>query len=173
MLPVAVTQAFALPQGGYGSAPSGVDEGRIVQVARSRPPPALERTRILDMRARDRKLHRRRHHHISPRLRPATASPSIGRPWPNSRAAPKQRPLRPRPRRYRSKVALRSSLTSRPSPGSMTQAPPQVAWTRLVADLDFRSRPCSSSSTSGRHFLLKSVEGGATRAPPSSAASPI
>ena len=30
VLPVAVTQAFALPQGGYGSAPSGVEEGRIV-----------------------------------------------------------------------------------------------------------------------------------------------
>ena len=43
VLPVAVTQAFALPQGGYGSAPSGVDEGRIVfQVDKVAPPPALE-----------------------------------------------------------------------------------------------------------------------------------
>jgi peptidyl-prolyl cis-trans isomerase D len=30
VLPTAVTQAFSLPQSGYGSAPSGVDEGRIV-----------------------------------------------------------------------------------------------------------------------------------------------
>jgi peptidyl-prolyl cis-trans isomerase D len=43
VLPVAVTQAFALPQGGYGSAPSGVDEGRIVfQVDKITPAPALE-----------------------------------------------------------------------------------------------------------------------------------
>jgi len=43
VLPVAVTQAFALPQGGYGSAPSGVDEGRIVfRVDKVAPPPALE-----------------------------------------------------------------------------------------------------------------------------------
>ena len=30
VLPAAVAQAFTLPQGGYGSAPSGIDEGRIV-----------------------------------------------------------------------------------------------------------------------------------------------
>jgi peptidyl-prolyl cis-trans isomerase D len=43
VLPVAVTQAFALPQGGYGSAPSGVDEGRIVfQVDKVTPPPPLD-----------------------------------------------------------------------------------------------------------------------------------
>jgi peptidyl-prolyl cis-trans isomerase D len=43
VLPVAVTQAFALPQGGYGSAPSGVDEGRIVfQVDKVAAPPPLE-----------------------------------------------------------------------------------------------------------------------------------
>lgn len=43
VLPVAVTQAFALPQGGYGSAPSGVDEGRIVfQVDKITPAPPLE-----------------------------------------------------------------------------------------------------------------------------------
>ena len=30
ILPVAVRQAFALPKAAYGSAPSGVDEGRIV-----------------------------------------------------------------------------------------------------------------------------------------------
>ena len=40
VLPAAVTQAFALPQGGYGSAPSGVDEGRIVfQVDKVNPAP--------------------------------------------------------------------------------------------------------------------------------------
>ena len=44
VLPVAVTQAFALPQGGYGSAPSGVDEGRIVfQVDKVNPAPPLDR----------------------------------------------------------------------------------------------------------------------------------
>jgi peptidyl-prolyl cis-trans isomerase D len=43
VLPVAVTQAFALAQGGYGSAPSGVDEGRIVfQVDKVTPAPAVE-----------------------------------------------------------------------------------------------------------------------------------
>jgi peptidyl-prolyl cis-trans isomerase D len=43
VLPNAVLQAFALPQGGYGSAPSGVDEGRIVfQVDKVTPPPPLE-----------------------------------------------------------------------------------------------------------------------------------
>ena len=30
VLPAAVSQAFTLPKGGFGSAPSGVDEGRIV-----------------------------------------------------------------------------------------------------------------------------------------------
>ena len=43
VLPVAVTQAFALPQGGYGSAPSGVEEGRIVfQVDKVTPPASLD-----------------------------------------------------------------------------------------------------------------------------------
>jgi peptidyl-prolyl cis-trans isomerase D len=43
VLPAAVTQAFSLPQGGYGSAPSGVDEGRIVfQVDKITPAPPLE-----------------------------------------------------------------------------------------------------------------------------------
>jgi peptidyl-prolyl cis-trans isomerase D len=43
VLPVAVTQAFALPQGGYGSAPSGVDEGRILfQVDKITAAPPLE-----------------------------------------------------------------------------------------------------------------------------------
>ncbi len=42
VLPPAVAQAFALPQGGYGSAPS-VDEARIVfQVDKIAPPPPLE-----------------------------------------------------------------------------------------------------------------------------------
>ena len=40
VLPAAVTQAFSLPQSGYGSAPSGVDEGRIVfQVDKVTPAP--------------------------------------------------------------------------------------------------------------------------------------
>lgn len=43
VLPNAVQQAFTLPQGGYGSALSGVDEGRIVfQVDKVTPPPPLE-----------------------------------------------------------------------------------------------------------------------------------
>jgi len=43
VLPTAVTQAFSLPQSGYGSAPSGVDEGRIVfQVDKVTPPSPLE-----------------------------------------------------------------------------------------------------------------------------------
>ena len=43
VLPAAVTQAFALGQGGYGSAPSGVDEGRIVfQVDKVNPAPPLD-----------------------------------------------------------------------------------------------------------------------------------
>jgi peptidyl-prolyl cis-trans isomerase D len=43
VLPPAVSQAFTLPEKGYGSAPSGVDEGRIVfQVDKVTPPPPLE-----------------------------------------------------------------------------------------------------------------------------------
>ncbi|MGB6968061.1 MAG: peptidyl-prolyl cis-trans isomerase [Methyloceanibacter sp.] len=43
VLPVAVTQAFTLPQGGYGSAPSGVNESRIVfQVDTITPAPPLD-----------------------------------------------------------------------------------------------------------------------------------
>jgi peptidyl-prolyl cis-trans isomerase D len=43
VLPVAVKQAFALPQGGFGSAPSGVDEGRIVfHVDKVEAPAALD-----------------------------------------------------------------------------------------------------------------------------------
>ncbi len=43
ILPVAVRQAFALPQGGYGSAPSGVEEARIVfQVEKVNTAPALD-----------------------------------------------------------------------------------------------------------------------------------
>jgi peptidyl-prolyl cis-trans isomerase D len=42
VLPTAVAQAFTLPQKGYGSAPSGVDEGRIVfQVDKVTPPEPL------------------------------------------------------------------------------------------------------------------------------------
>lgn len=43
VLPAAVTQAFTLPQGGYGSAPSGVNDSRIVfQVATMTPAPPLD-----------------------------------------------------------------------------------------------------------------------------------
>lgn len=43
VLPNAVAQAFSLPQGGSGSAPSGVNEGRIVfQVDKVAPPPPLD-----------------------------------------------------------------------------------------------------------------------------------
>ena len=42
VLPAAVAQAFSLPEKGYGSAPSGVEEGRIVfQVDKVTPPPQL------------------------------------------------------------------------------------------------------------------------------------
>jgi peptidyl-prolyl cis-trans isomerase D len=50
VLPASVQQAFALPEKGYGSGPSGVEEGRIVfQVDKVTPPEALddkERERI-------------------------------------------------------------------------------------------------------------------------------
>jgi peptidyl-prolyl cis-trans isomerase D len=47
VLPAAVAQAFTLPEKGYGSAPSGVDEGRIVfQVDKVTPPPALDQREI-------------------------------------------------------------------------------------------------------------------------------
>ena len=43
VLPAAVAQAFTLPEKGYGSAPSGVEEGRIVfQVDKVTPPTPLE-----------------------------------------------------------------------------------------------------------------------------------
>ncbi len=43
VLPAAVAQAFTLPEKGYGSAPSGVEEGRIVfQVDKVAPPPPLD-----------------------------------------------------------------------------------------------------------------------------------
>jgi len=43
VLPAAVAQAFSLPQGGYGSAPSGVNESRIVfQVDKINPAPPLD-----------------------------------------------------------------------------------------------------------------------------------
>jgi peptidyl-prolyl cis-trans isomerase D len=42
VLPAAVAQAFSLPEKGYGSTPSGVEEGRIVfQVDKVTPPPQL------------------------------------------------------------------------------------------------------------------------------------
>jgi len=43
VLPAAVAQAFTLPEKGYGSAPSGIEEGRIVfQVDKVTPAPAVE-----------------------------------------------------------------------------------------------------------------------------------
>jgi peptidyl-prolyl cis-trans isomerase D len=43
VLPAAVAQAFSLPEKGYGSAPSGIEEGRIVfQVDKVTPPPQLD-----------------------------------------------------------------------------------------------------------------------------------
>lgn len=46
ILPATVAQAFTLPEGGYGSAPSGIDEGRVVfKVDKvTAPPPVDERT---------------------------------------------------------------------------------------------------------------------------------
>jgi peptidyl-prolyl cis-trans isomerase D len=42
VLPASVEQAFALPEKGYGSGPSGVEEGRIIfQVDKVTPPAAL------------------------------------------------------------------------------------------------------------------------------------
>jgi peptidyl-prolyl cis-trans isomerase D len=53
VLPNAVMQAFTLPQGGYASAPSGVDEGRIVfQVDKITPPPPLEESSLQELKRR-------------------------------------------------------------------------------------------------------------------------
>ena len=53
ILPNALLQAFALPQGGYGSAPSGVDEGRIVfQVDKITPPEPLDEASINQLKRR-------------------------------------------------------------------------------------------------------------------------
>jgi peptidyl-prolyl cis-trans isomerase D len=53
VLPNAVLQAFSLPEGGYGSAPSGVDEGRIVfQVAKITPPPPLDEQSVQQLKQR-------------------------------------------------------------------------------------------------------------------------
>ncbi len=47
VLPASVAQAFALPEKGYGSGPSGVDEGRIVfQVDKVAPPAPLGATEL-------------------------------------------------------------------------------------------------------------------------------
>ena len=44
ILPAAVQQAFTLPEGGYGSAPSGIGEGRIVfKVDKVTPPATIRR----------------------------------------------------------------------------------------------------------------------------------
>lgn len=53
VLPNAVLQAFALPQGGYGSAPTGVDEARIVfQVDKVTPPAPLDETTLNQLKGR-------------------------------------------------------------------------------------------------------------------------
>ncbi|HEX5932487.1 MAG TPA: peptidyl-prolyl cis-trans isomerase [Methyloceanibacter sp.] len=47
VLPASVAQAFALPEKGYGSGPSGVDEGRIVfQVDKVTPPAPISATEL-------------------------------------------------------------------------------------------------------------------------------
>ena len=53
ILPNALLQAFALPQGGYGSAPNGVDEGRIVfQVDKVTPPEPLDEANVNQLKRR-------------------------------------------------------------------------------------------------------------------------
>jgi peptidyl-prolyl cis-trans isomerase D len=53
VLPNAVLQAFTLPQGGYGSAPSGVDEGRIVfQVDKVTSPAPLDEPTLNQLKQR-------------------------------------------------------------------------------------------------------------------------
>lgn len=53
ILPNAVMQAFALPLGGYGSSPSGINEGRIVfKVDKVTPPPPLDEASAAQMKAR-------------------------------------------------------------------------------------------------------------------------
>ena len=53
ILPAAVSQAFALPKGGYGSAISGVDEGRIVfRVDEIVEPPAVDERALTQLQAR-------------------------------------------------------------------------------------------------------------------------
>jgi peptidyl-prolyl cis-trans isomerase D len=53
ILPNAMMQAFALPLGGYGSAPSGVDEGRIVfQVDKVTPPAPLDEASTNQLKGR-------------------------------------------------------------------------------------------------------------------------
>ncbi len=53
ILPTAMMQAFALPQGGYGSAPTGVDESRIVfQVDKITPPAPLDEASTNQLKGR-------------------------------------------------------------------------------------------------------------------------
>ena len=53
ILPAAVSQAFALPKGGFGSAISGVDEGRIVfQVDNIVEPPEVDERSLKQLQAR-------------------------------------------------------------------------------------------------------------------------
>jgi peptidyl-prolyl cis-trans isomerase D len=53
ILPTAMMQAFALPQGGYGSAPTGVEESRIVfQVDKITPPAPLDEASTNQLKGR-------------------------------------------------------------------------------------------------------------------------
>jgi peptidyl-prolyl cis-trans isomerase D len=53
ILPNTVLQAFALPLGGYGSSPTGINEGRLVfKVDKITPPPPLDDKTAAQMRAR-------------------------------------------------------------------------------------------------------------------------
>ena len=52
ILPAAVQQAFTLPEGGYGSAPSGIGEGRIVfKVDKVTPPPPVDEKEAARLKA--------------------------------------------------------------------------------------------------------------------------
>lgn len=52
ILPEAVQQAFTLPEGGYGSAPSGIGEGRIVfKVDKVTPPPPVDEKEVARLKS--------------------------------------------------------------------------------------------------------------------------
>ena len=141
VLPVAVTQAFALPQGGYGSAPSGVEEGRIVfQVDKVDAACSARRSGPEALEAAAQALHQRRHHRrIFLRAR---------EPLRRHRQSAGLVQARGRRRRAMS-PAQATSVTPLPQQGGAPIEPdfstfarlydegtPQVVWTRLVADLE-------------------------------------